>query len=195
MQKWIILIVVCIILVLGIVIVSNVSIETEYTPETEIEEVELRKTIVTLYFKDKESGELVKETQMIDSKELLKDPYGALIKLLLNGPQNSNYEKIIPENVTILDTNFENGCVTINFSKELENENIGQDIKEKIYTSINQTLRELKEVNSIRILIEGEEKEDYINMQLQNSNETTNSGNSINNQSIEDEVTTENIIE
>lgn len=192
MQKWIILIVVCIILVLGILVVSNISIETEYTPETEIEEVELRKTIVTLYFKDKESGDIIKETQMIDSKDLLKNPYEVLVKLLLSGPQNSNYEKIIPDNVTILDTNFDNGCVTINFSKELENENIGQDVKEKIYTSISKTLKELKEVNSIRILIEGEEKEDYMNIRLNNSSEISNNENVIGNV---DNSTVENIVE
>ena len=191
MQKWIILIVVCIILVLGIIIVSNISIETEYTPETEIEEVELRKTIVTLYFKDKESGELIKETQMIDCKDLLKDPYVALVKLLLNGPQNSNYERVIPDNVTILDTNFENGCVTINFSKELENDNIEQDTKEKIYTYISKTLSELKEVNSIKILIEGEEKEEYLNIELKNKNvvKETVENNIIN------DVTIDNIVE
>ena len=75
MQKWIILIVVAIIVIIGIFIALNVSIETEYVPETEIEEVELRKTIVTLYFKDKTSGDLTKETRLIDSKLLLREPY------------------------------------------------------------------------------------------------------------------------
>ena len=93
MQKWIILIVVFIIIVLSIFIISNVSVETEYTPETEIEDVELRKTIVTLYFKNKETGEMAKETRLIDSKDLLKNPYEELLNLLMQGPENSNYEK------------------------------------------------------------------------------------------------------
>ena len=53
MQKWIIIAVIVIILILTTVIVLNVDIETEYTPETEIEETELRKTIISLYFLDK----------------------------------------------------------------------------------------------------------------------------------------------
>ena len=53
MQKWIILFVIFIILILTTIIVLNVDIETEYTPETEIEETELRKTIITLYFINK----------------------------------------------------------------------------------------------------------------------------------------------
>lgn len=156
MQKWIILIVVFIIVVLSIVIVSNVSVETEYTPETEIEDVELRKTIVTLYFKNKETGELAKETRLIDSKDLLKDPYGQILNLLVQGPENSNYERVIPENVTIVDTKFENGCVTVKFSKELA-ENLDENKRKDITSSVSSTLTQLTEVTSINVLVEGEE--------------------------------------
>lgn len=165
MQKWIIFIVVCLILILGVVIVSNVSIETEYTPETEIEDTELRKTIITLYFEDKNTNEIVKETQLIDSKELLNEPYKELINLLIKGPQNTNNDRVLPENVQVLDCNFEDGCVTINFSKELEYENITQEDRDDIYTTIYNTLKELKEVNSIKIMIEGEQKQEYLDVE------------------------------
>ena len=157
MQKWIILIVVFIIIILSIFIISNVSFETEYTPESEIEEVELRKTIVTLYFKDKTSGELAKETRLIDSKDLLKNPYNELLDLLISGPENSNYEKIIPDGVSVIDNKFENGCVTINFSKELSELNLDEASKTNITNSILNTLTQLTEVNSIKILIDGQE--------------------------------------
>lgn len=179
MQKWIILIIVCIILVLGIFIITNVSIETEYTPETEIEDVELRKTIVTLYFKDKNSGEIVKETQLIDSKTLLKEPYKELVSLLLKGPQNNNNERILPENVQILDCSFENGCVTINFSKELESENMDQDTRDKIYTTLYNTLKELREVNHIKVLIENEQKQEYLDIESKYFVEDTTSENEV----------------
>lgn len=179
MQKWIILIIVCLILILGIFIISNVSIETEYTPETEIEEVELRKTIVTLYFKDRNSGEVVKETQLIDSKILLNEPYKELVNLLIKGPQNSNNERLIPENTQILDCSFENGCVTINFSKELENENMDQATREKIYTTLYNTLKELREVNHVKILIENEQKQEYLDIESQYFVEDNNSENEI----------------
>ena len=58
------------------------DVETEYTPEGEIEEEEFRKTLVTLYFKNKETGEISSETKLIDSKELLLEPYSTLIQLL-----------------------------------------------------------------------------------------------------------------
>ena len=49
MQKWIILTILLIITIAGILIVINVDIETEYVPEVEVEEKELRKTIISLY--------------------------------------------------------------------------------------------------------------------------------------------------
>ena len=164
MQKWIILIIISIIVVLGIVIILNVDIETEYTPETEIEDVELRKTIVTLYFKDRTSGELAKESRLIDSKELLKDPYGYLLKLLFDGPENTNYEKLIPEGTEVLETNLNSGCLEINLNKAFQEANMSEEDLNKAIYSIYNTLSELTEVNSIKVLIEGTEKDEISNV-------------------------------
>lgn len=155
MQKWIILGTVILIVIIGIVIVINVDVETEYIPESEIEEVELRKTIVSLYFREKETGEIVKETRLIDSKDLLKNPYEKLINMLQDGPQNSNLERILPENVSIIETKYETGCVTINFNSEFSN----IEDKSKIIEAIEKTLKELTEVTKIKILIDGNEVE------------------------------------
>ncbi len=153
MQKWIILGIVILIVIIGTVIVINVDVETEYIPESEIEEVELRKTIVSLYFREKETGEIVKETRLIDSKELLKNPYEKLINMLQDGPQNSNFESILPENVSIIETKYESGCVTINFNSEFSN----IEDKSKIIEAIEKTLKELTEVTQVKILIDGNE--------------------------------------
>ena len=83
MQKWIILVTVSLILILGVVVVINCNIETEYVPETEIADKELRKTMVNLYFQDKTSKELVKESRLIDSKNLLREPYKELLNMLM----------------------------------------------------------------------------------------------------------------
>ncbi len=187
MQKWIILLVVFIIVVLSIFIVSNVSVETEYTPETEIEDVELRKTIVTLYFKNKETGELAKETRLIDSKELLKDPYGKILNLLVQGPENSNYERIIPEGVTIADTKYENGCVTVKLRKE--NVEIDETTKNDIINSFNNTLTQLTEVTSVKLLIEGEEENsESENKTNEVNNETKQVANETNTNQIENNL-------
>lgn len=104
MQKWIILIVIAIILIVGTIIVLNIDIETEYVPETEVSQTALRKTIITLYFRNKENGEIDKETKLIDSKLLLRDPYQELLNILISGPENQNLEKLIPEGTKILET-------------------------------------------------------------------------------------------
>lgn len=169
MQKWIILVTIILIVIIGIVIVTNIDVETEYIPESEIEEVELRKTIVSLYFKEKESGEVVRETRLIDSKELLKNPYEKLINMLQSGPENDNLEKILPENVNILETKYESGCVTINFNSEFAN----IEDKSKIIEAIEKTLKELTEVTQVKILIDGTEFEN--NTEVENNAVVENS--------------------
>ena len=187
MQKWIILIIISVIVVLGIVIVLNVDVETDYTPETEIEDVELRKTIVTLYFIDKESGDLAKESRLIDSKDLLKSPYEYLLNLLITGPENNKYEKTIPEGTEILQTALNNGCVEISFNKAFQEANLDENKLDKALNSILNTLSELTEVNSIKVLIEGNEVEgisDVIYKNIVSVDETNNnqtSNNEINN--------------
>ena len=158
MQKWIIFTVLVIIVITGGVIISNMEIETEYIPESEVEEKEMRNTIVSLYFIDKINGDIVKENKMIDSKELLKNPYKALIELLNNGPENNNYEKVIPENTNLIDVTFENGTVILNFSKEFK-ENIENEKIQKNKNAILKTLTELTEVMEVKILVEGENVE------------------------------------
>lgn len=176
MQKWIILGVIILIIIIGIVIVANVDIETEYVPESEIEEVELRKTIVSLYFKEKNSDEITKETRLLDSKELLKNPYEKLVNMILEGPQNENLEKAFPENVKVLETKFENGTVIINLSSEFSNfEN-----KETTIQILEKTLKELTEVTNVRILIEGKEMEsNEITMQNTDAQNLINPENTI----------------
>ncbi len=158
MQKWIVLIVIVIIVIIGGIVVFNVDIETEYVPEVEIEEKELRKTLITLYFYEKDSGEISKESRMIDSKELLKNPYKSILDMLLTGPENENCENVIPEGTTINDVTFDSGCVNINFSKEFA-ENLNQETKIKNIEAIKKTLMELTEVTNIKIFVENSEIE------------------------------------
>ena len=183
MQKWIILIVIVLIIILGVFIVLNVDVETEYTPESEIEDVDLRKTLVTLYFKNKETGEIANESRLIDSKELLRNPYEFLLNLLLEGPENNNYEKIIPEGTELISANLNNECVEVNFNKAFQDANLEKTDIDKALYSIYSTLSELTEVNSIKVLIEGNEVDgisSIVSKQAMN-NENSNVDNTITN--------------
>ena len=166
MQKWIILIAVCIIVVLGGFVIFNSDVETEYVPEEEIREDEMRNTIVSLYFQDKNTKELVKETKLIDSKRLLKNPYEELIKLLMDGPENINYEKAVPSNAKLLSAQIKGNCVTIDFSKDfIDNSKDDKQKYNSIYSILN-TLAELTEVESIKIIIDGQENDGYADIGL-----------------------------
>lgn len=172
MQKWIILVVVLIIIILGGFLVFNSSIETDYTPQAEIGDIDLRKTIVSLYFQNKETKEIQKESRLIDSKKLLQNPYKELIDMLIKGPQSDSLESVIPEGTTVLSVVMESNCAVVNFSKGFIEGSITDETKmyNSVYSIVN-TLTELTEVSSIRILIEGEETEGFANIGLDFRNE------------------------
>ena len=148
-------------IILGVLIYTNVSVETEYTPEPEIKESEYRNTTVSLYFQDKETKNLQVETRLIDSKELLENPYIKLISLLLEGPDNSNLESAIPQGTKLNSVVQEGEKLIIDVSDEfiLSEENSNQQ-SNAIYSIVN-TVTELKEVSCVKILINGKEQEGF----------------------------------
>ena len=156
-----------IILIIGYLIFKNVSIEKigdnaedyqDYTPEEEISDEQLRQTKLVLYFANAETGELETEIKIVDANTLLENPYKEMVSLLIKGPQSSNLKKLIPEGTNLHDVKLEGSCVVINLSNEFLNfEN--EDIKLKTINSIVNTLTNLKEVDSIKFLINGEENE------------------------------------
>lgn len=134
------------------------NIINEIIPEEEISNSQLRQTIITLYFMDKEKGKLEPEARQIDALMLLENPYELLINMLIEGPKNENLTGIIPRDTKINNIEIKDGIVYIDFNDYfIKEQNLG-DIQEKIIiNSILKTLVELKEVNGIKILINGEE--------------------------------------
>lgn len=162
MKKVIIILLIVIGITICSILIFNTNVEVEYVPETEIEDVDLRKTMVCLYFANKESGELQKESRLIDSKDLLIDPYSELIDMLIDGPESEFLKKTIPEGTKLLSVELVGNCLNINFSKEFI-DNASQDENDKrnyIYSIVN-TMTELNEVNSVKILIDGQESNGF----------------------------------
>lgn len=133
----------------------------EYTPEEEITEQQVRQTIVSLYFPNKETNEINPEARLIDIKEIINNPYEKIVNLLIEGPKNEKNKKVIPEGTKLNKTYMEYDCVVLDFSVEFLNYN-KEDEKEKsnLINSIVNTLTELTEVNKVKILIDGNEKEE-----------------------------------
>lgn len=163
-KKWIMyLIIIFLILIIiftGYIIIkkrNNTKEITEYTPQEEITEEQLRKTIVTLYFMSPNTGELMPEPRQIDVKDLIENPYEQVVKLLIDGPKNEQLVKLIPEGTKLNNANIEGGIVSLDLSAEFINEQkLGLKQEKLIINSIVNTLTELKEVNAVSFNINGE---------------------------------------
>ena len=156
MQKWIIIAVVVAILILTTIVIFNMEIETEYIPEVEVSSEELRKTMVSVYFKNKTTNNLDKENILIDTKTLLKNPYGEFVGMLFNDSDNENLVSVFPENITRPNVYLEKGVVTVEF-KDDSGFNIDNVEVEKIKEALNNTLLQLNEVERVKLVVNGKE--------------------------------------
>lgn len=130
----------------------------EYIPEEEIDVVGLRQTVVSLYFNKKDTNTLIPEARRVDVKELTKDPYIVLVKLLIDGPKNEGLEKVIPEGTKINKIELKNGTIYLDLSNEfIENHQGGAEAESRTIYSIVNTLVQLNEVEAVKILIDGNE--------------------------------------
>ncbi len=130
----------------------------EYTPQEEISEEQERLTIVTLYFLNKETNELFPEPRQIDAKLLIEKPEAVIFKLLLEGPKNEKLESIIPKGTKLNSISIENGTAIVDLSTEfIRGIELGEDMENKIIYSIVNSLIELSEIDSVKILIDGHE--------------------------------------
>ena len=133
---------------------------TEITPQEEISEEQMRQTIVSLYFKS--GDEIVPEARLVDVKQLLNNPYEKILNMLIEGPKSSNLTGIIPKGTKINKIQKENDTLIIDFSKEfIENHTGGEQEEQNTIKCIVNTVTELTEINSIKILIDGEENKAF----------------------------------
>lgn len=157
-----IILILIILLIIGYLIYINTNNEkkiiNEYIPAEEITEEQLRQTIVTLYFMEKETGLISSEQRQLDVKLLINNPYKILIELLIAGPNNENLIRLIPDGTKLNNVELKENIIYLDLSKEFVNEqNLGLEQETLIIKSIVNTLTQLKEVEGVRILIDGEE--------------------------------------
>lgn len=169
MNKKVIIIIAIVIILIGVgvwyFLFYNNQGQTEVNeiiPEEEISEEQMRQTIVSLYFYNENTKSLVPEGRLIDVKELVDKPYDKLMKLLIQGPNNRELSKTIPEGTKVNKIELKGDTLYIDFSKEFIDNHEGGEEKEKatIYSIVN-TMTNLTEINSIKILIDGEENKAF----------------------------------
>lgn len=159
-----------VLLILGVTFFLNPSEDenntsnqiTEYTPAQEFSDDEIRKTIISLYFKNIETNSLIAEAKAIDVKELYKDPYTYLINMLITGPESEKLESPIPEGTKVNSCTLKGNTVYVDLSKEfIDNAPSGITEESMAVYSIVNTLTELNEVSGVKILINGEENKSF----------------------------------
>ena len=122
---------------------------TEYTPEEEISDNQMRQTMISLYFKS--DNVLIPEARLIDVKELINNPYEKVLNMLIEGPKNEKLEKTIPEGTKINKIEKEGENLIIDFSKEfILNHKDGEEEEKMTIKSIVKTVTELTEINGIK---------------------------------------------
>lgn len=173
-KKIIAILTLILIILLGVVIYKNITIEKvkeekyqDYTPQEEISEEQNRQTKVTLYFENISTGELEAEVQLVDANKLINFPEKELMNLLIKGPQSSNLKKLMPDGTALHDIIIKAACAEINLSNEFL-EFGDEKNKLKIINSIVNTLTNLKEINSIKFLINGESNEKLQDIYMKN---------------------------
>ncbi len=170
------------VLIATILVFNNVSIKKNNTiyenyeiiPEEEISDTQLRETMVNLYFIN-EKNELVEELRKIDSKELLENPYNKILNLLLAGPNSEGLKTYIPKDTKINNIIKNADCLTIDFSKEfIDNQEENTEIQGLTIGQIVNTVTQFTEINSIKIVIDGEENLSFKNGNINFSQIFTN---------------------
>lgn len=138
------------------------EVQSEFVPQEEISEEQLRETIVSLYFPDKETNSLRPEARLVNVKELMQSPYNILVELLIQGPKNDKLSVIFPENTKLIKSSLEGECLVLDFSAEFLNCGEGDNSKlELLINSIVNTVTELNEVNKVKFLIDGQMKDGF----------------------------------
>lgn len=170
-KRVIIIVIILCVLILGLVCIFSIRGKKEeiieILPQEEISDEQLRKTMVSLYYENKETKKLMPEARLVDVKLLINEPYKMLLELLMEEPKNTSLKTVIPDNVTINKIELNSDVLCIDFSKEfIENHQGGlENEKNTIYSIVN-TLTELTEVNGIKIMIDNEENKAFKDEQI-----------------------------
>lgn len=163
----------------------------DIVPEEEISDEQMRQTIVSLYFYNNETKELISEGRLIDAKDLLENPYQKLMELLIKGPENQSLSKTIPDGTKINKVELKGDILYVDLSNEfIENHPGGEEQECASVYSIVDTMTNLTEVNAVKILIDGKENmafkdnlikfDDPFVLIREDLNNNTNSENAIN---------------
>jgi hypothetical protein len=121
---------------------------------------------VRLYFADQDGTRLVKEIRYIDmndAKQGTEQQATLLVKELVKGPSNSTLKSTMPEGSSLRSPiKVENRTATVDMTKEfVDNHPGGKEAEEMTIFSIVNTLTELKDIETVKFLINGKTQKEF----------------------------------
>jgi len=124
------------------------------------------KTTLVLYFSDENAEHLVPERRNIEiaSGDTIEK---TVVNELIKGPTEGGHSKTIPQETKLLSIETKNNVCFVNLSKEFVDKHSGGSTGERltIYSIVN-SLTELGTIDKVQFLIEGEKREEFIHMVL-----------------------------
>ena len=124
------------------------------------------KVPVYLYFGDEQQTKLIKELRYIDIKEAKKGANAlasAIVKELIAGPKAKGLQTVIPTGVTLrAPVKIEGRIATVDLTKEfIDNHPGGKTMEELTVYSIVDSLTEMKEIERVKIIVNGKETKNF----------------------------------
>lgn len=116
--------------------------------------------IIKVFFSTEDAMYLKSETRDIDQE---KDLYYQIMEELIAGPKAESLRATIPDGVELLDYNIEDKNITLNFNNELRENHWGGSAGEllTVYSIVN-SYTFFKEIDSVSIILEGEEVDSLV---------------------------------
>lgn len=119
----------------------------------------VKEKTINLYFATPDAMYLETEERTIKGRNLYKEAVNALI----NGPNDSNLAKTIPEGVKVLNISKNNDTILVDFSEEIVKNHWGGSAGERLTVySIVHTLAQFDGIKQVKFIIEGEEVETLV---------------------------------
>lgn len=121
---------------------------------------------VTLYFSNQDGTRLINEIHYIsmeDAKQGTEKLASVLVKELIKGPSNSQLKATIPEGASLRSpVKIEGRTAIVDMTKEfIDNHPGGKEAEEMTIFSIVNTLTELKDIETVKFLINGKEQKEF----------------------------------
>jgi len=119
-----------------------------------------------LYFADAQGRFLIEEqrTEPVDGDVSLPE---YILRSLIAGPQSEQLQPTIPEGTALLDVSVLDGTCFVYFSSEFWQNRPKQQLEERMTVfSVVNSLTQLEEINSVKIVAEGEPGERYLYLDL-----------------------------